>query len=136
MNGTGVTELRLVVTTDHYDEAVAFYRDALGLPEKASYEHAGGHLTLLDAGRATIEIVDPRYAAYIDEVEVGKRTAGHIRVAFHVADAGETTERLVEAGAQLLAAPARTPWGSLNSRLDAPGALQLTLFENSDEVDE
>jgi hypothetical protein len=27
-----------------------------------------------------------------------------------------------------VAEPTRTPWNSLNSRLEAPGALQLTLF--------
>ena len=29
----------------------------------------------------------------------------------------------------MIAEPTRTPWDSLNSRLDAPGGLQLTLFE-------
>ena len=33
------------------------------------------------------------------------------------------------AGAEVIAEPTRTPWDSLNSRLAAPGGLQLTLFE-------
>jgi lactoylglutathione lyase len=33
----------------------------------------------------------PTYAAYIDEVEVGQRVAGPIRVAFEVADAAVAT---------------------------------------------
>ena len=32
-------------------------------------------------------------------------------------------------GATLIAAPVETPWGSLNSRLEAPAGLQLTLFQ-------
>ena len=44
-------------------------------------------------------------------------------------DAAAATERLVTGGAELVAAPTRTPWNSLNARLDAPGGLQLTLFE-------
>jgi catechol 2,3-dioxygenase-like lactoylglutathione lyase family enzyme len=32
-----VSELRLVVTTEDYDAAVAFYRDTLGLSESAEY---------------------------------------------------------------------------------------------------
>jgi hypothetical protein len=36
---------------------------------------------------------------------------------------------LADAGATVLADPRRTPWGSLNARLDAPAGLQLTLFE-------
>lgn len=123
-----VLELRLVVTVDDYHEALAFYRDALGLTELETYEARGGHVAILDAGRATLEINDPPYAAYIDDVEVGHRAAGHIRVAFGVRDSEAATERLVAAGAQLIAAPTMTPWNSRNSRLDAPAGLQLTLF--------
>ncbi|MDT4922553.1 MAG: lactoylglutathione lyase [Pseudonocardiales bacterium] len=125
-----VTELRLVVTVDDYDEALAFYRDALGLQEQAAYDAPnGGRVTLLDAGRATIEIADAAQADYIDEVEVGRRVAGPVRVAFEVTDAGGMTRRLAAAGAGIIAEPTRTPWDSLNSRLTAPGGLQLTLFE-------
>jgi lactoylglutathione lyase len=127
-NGGEVSELRLVVTADDYDEALHFYRDVLGLPELESYTHDGGHVAILDAGKATLEINDPAYAEYIDEVEVGRRVAGHIRVAFGVRDSAATTESLVAAGATLVAEPSETPWRSLNSRLDGPAALQLTLF--------
>lgn len=123
-----VTELRLVVTTDDHEGALHFYRDALGLPELESYTHDGGHVTILDAGRATLEVNDPVYATYIDEVEVGRRVAGRIRVAFGVHDSGEVTDRLVGAGATLIASPTHTPWNSVNSRLEAPAGLQLTLF--------
>ncbi|MFC8359993.1 VOC family protein [Streptomyces griseorubiginosus] len=123
-----VRELRLVVTADDYDEALRFYRDVLGLPERAAFASDGGRVTILEAGRATLEITDPNHAAFIDEVEVGKRVAGHIRVAFEVDDSTATTARLAEAGAEVIAEPTRTPWNSLNSRLEAPGSLQLTLF--------
>jgi lactoylglutathione lyase len=125
-----VSELRLVVTVEDHDVALAFYRDALGLTVLESYAGAGGQVTILAAGRATLEINDPPYAAYIDDVEAGRRLAGHIRVAFGVQDCADATDRLVEHGATLLAAPTRTPWNSLNSRLDGPGDLQLTLFED------
>jgi hypothetical protein len=32
------------------------------------------------------------------------------------------------AGATVIAEPTRTPWASLNARLEAPADLQLTLF--------
>ena len=134
MDSEKVTELRLVVTTPDYAEALRFYCDVLGLKAKASYSAAGGHVTILEAGRATLEINDPAYAAYIDEVEVGRRVAGHMRVAFEVADTERVTAELVAAGASLLSKTVRTPWGSLNSRLESPGGLQLTLF--SGESDE
>jgi predicted enzyme related to lactoylglutathione lyase len=89
-------------------------------------------VTILDAGRATLELADPAHAAYVDEVEVGRRVAGHLRVAFEVGDTVAMTARLAEAGATVLAAPIRTPWGSLNARLEGPAGLQLTLFSEED----
>jgi lactoylglutathione lyase len=123
-----VSELRLVVTAADYDEALRFYRDVLGLREEAAFSSPGGRVTILEAGRATLELADPPHAAYIDEVEVGRRVAGHIRVAFKVEDSAAFTRTLAEAGATVIAEPTRTPWNSLNSRLEGPGDLQLTLF--------
>lgn len=128
--GGGVLEMRLVVTTAEYDASIAFYRDVLGMPELGVFGSPdGGRVTILDAGRATLEISDPMNASWIDEVEVGRRVAGHIRVAFGVDDARDATTRSVAAGAALIAAPVETPWGSRNARLDGPAGLQLTLFE-------
>ena len=124
-----VRELRLVVTAADYDEALTFYRDVLGLPEQAAFSSPGGRVTILEAGRATLEIADPPHAEHIDQVEVGERVAGHIRVAFQVDDVTVATGELVDGGATLIAEPTRTPWNSLNSRLEAPAGLQLTLFE-------
>lgn len=123
-----VRELRLVVTAEDYDEALRFYRDVLGLRERAAYSSPGGRVVILEAGRATLELTDPPHAAYIDEVEVGRRVAGHIRVAFEVGDSRATASGLTAAGATLIAEPRVTPWNSLNARLEAPAGLQLTLF--------
>jgi lactoylglutathione lyase len=124
-----VHQLRVVVTADDYDEALRFYRDVLGLPELGAFSGEHGHVTILGAGRATLELTDPAHAVYIDEVEVGRRVAGHIRIAFEIDNAEEATRRLAEAGATVIAEPTRTPWGSRNSRLEAPAGLQLTLFQ-------
>jgi lactoylglutathione lyase len=125
-----VRELRLVLTVDDWPTAVRFYRDVLGLAQVADFSSSDGQVVLLSAGRATLEVVDARQAEYIDRVEVGRRVAGQVRVAFEVADAVSTTDRLTTTGgAEVLAPPTRTPWDSLNARLEAPGGLQLTLFE-------
>lgn len=125
-----VRELRVVITVDGYEQALAFYRDELGLSEQAAYDAPnGGRVTLLDAGRATLELADSAQAEFIDEVEVGRRVAGAIRVAFEVTDAAGTTRRLAAAGATVVAEPAVTPWNSLNARLTAPDGTQLTLFQ-------
>ena len=127
-----VHQLRVVVTAPDYEEAIHFYRDVLGLPEEAAYSSPDGRVSILAAGRATLELTDPGHAAFIDEVEVGRRVAGHIRIAFEVDDSAAVTSRLEAAGATVIAAPVRTPWQSLNSRLEGPAGLQLTLF--SDEA--
>ena len=124
-----VRELRLVVTAEDYDEALRFYRDVLGLGVREAYNSPDGRVTILEAGRATLELADPNQAEFIDRVEVGRRVAGHIRVAFEVEDSEAMTRRLAEAGAEVIAEPTRTPWSSLNARLNAPAGLQLTLFQ-------
>ncbi|MEV0232861.1 VOC family protein [Nonomuraea sp. NPDC050786] len=132
-----VRQLRLVVEADDYEAAVAFYRDVLGLPEQAAFSGGdGARVVILDAGRATLEIANPAQKKMIDEVEVGRQVAPKIRVAFEVDDARGTTERLVSAGAAEVAPPTVTPWESLNSRLDAPAGLHITLFQELQTLEE
>ncbi len=130
-----VTQLRLVVETDDFEEAVAFYRDTLGLTEEFYVESEGSaRVMALQAGRATLEIVNPSQRRLIDQLEVGREVSRSIRVAFQVADATSATARLEAAGADLIAPPTETPWRSLNSRLEAPAGLQITLFEELEDI--
>lgn len=125
-----VLQMRLVVEAADYDEAVAFYRDVLGAPVELRVDGAEGEsVTILDVGRATLELSNPQQVAHIDAVEVGRRVAPRLRVAFEVADAAGVAADLVDAGAELIAPPTRTPWDSLNARLAAPAGLQITVFE-------
>jgi tRNA(Arg) A34 adenosine deaminase TadA/catechol 2,3-dioxygenase-like lactoylglutathione lyase family enzyme len=136
-----VSELRLAVTVDDFDGAIAFYRDVFGLPEIEGWATPQGRGAVLDAGRATLELIDSGQAELIDAVEVGRRVAGPIRVALEVADSTTMGERLTAAGAAHLGeGPVITPWRHRNVRLAAPGDLQLTLFtvlppEGSDPTD-
>lgn len=128
--GNPVRQLRLVVEAEDYDAAVTFYRDVLGLPEQAAFQGEGdARVVILDAGRATLELANPAQKRMIDDVEVGRQVAPRLRVAFEVADTAGTTTALVAAGAAEVAPPVRTPWRSLNSRLQAPADLQITLFQ-------
>ena len=125
-----VRQLRVVVAAEDFEAALAFYRDALGLPELAAFEGDGdARVAILDAGRATLELANPAQVAMIDSVEVGRAVSPHIRIAFEVTDVDNTTRRLAAAGAQVIATPTRTPWRSLNARLAGPAGVQLTLFE-------
>jgi catechol 2,3-dioxygenase-like lactoylglutathione lyase family enzyme len=125
-----VIQMRLVVEAVDFEAALHFYRDVLGLPQQAAFEGAGdARVVILDAGRATLELANPAQKALIDQVEVGHPVSPHLRVAFEVTDAEGVTRALVDAGAGLIASPVETPWRSLNSRLDGPAGLQLTIFE-------
>lgn len=125
-----VKQLRLVVEAVDFDGAVAFYRDALGLEEEFFVESEGGaRVMALQAGRATLEIINPAQTRLIDRLEVGADVSGPIRVAFEVTDAEHATNHLASSGAEVIAAPTETPWRSLNSRLEAPAGIQITLFE-------
>jgi catechol 2,3-dioxygenase-like lactoylglutathione lyase family enzyme len=127
-----VLQMRLVVEAEDYDAAVAFYRDALGLDEEAAFEGEGdARVMILDAGRATLELINPAQKRMIDDVEVGRPVAPKFRLAFEVTDAAGTTETLTAAGATLIAEPTETPWRSLNARLEAPN-LQITVFQELD----
>ena len=125
---SGVTELRIALTVENFDEAVAFYRDALGLEQLADWSGDNGRVILLGGGRATLELFDARQAAYVDGIEAGRRVSGTVRLALEVADSDEASAHAVTAGAKRVADPVDTPWGDRNARIEAPDGMQLTLF--------
>ncbi len=125
-----VRQLRLVVTVESFDAALAFYRDVLGLSQEAAFQGEGdARVAILDAGRATLELANPAQVAMIDAAEADGRPSTRLRVASEVDDSAAVTDELVAAGAVLVAEPRETPWGSLNSRIHAPAGLEVTLFQ-------
>jgi len=131
---SGVRQLRVVATAPDFDEALAFYRDVVGMPQAEAYEAEGGaRVAILDAGRATLELANPAQVAFIDRVETdGDAPSDEIRVALEVEDTTAVAERLAAGGARVEAWPRETPWRSLNARLRGPAGLQLTLFQELD----
>jgi len=125
---TEVTELRVTLTVDDFDQALAFYREALGLEQLADWSTDQGRVVVLDAGKATLELFDQAQAAAVDAIEAGRRVSGRVRLAFQVADSAGTARELVAAGAEAVAPPVTTPWGDRNARVRAPDGMQLTLF--------
>jgi methylmalonyl-CoA/ethylmalonyl-CoA epimerase len=123
-----VTELRVALTVDDFDEALDFYRDALGLEQLADWSTDDGRVVLLEAGRATLELFDQAQATFVDEIEAGRRVSGKVRLALEVPDSEEKAQRLVAAGGDEVAPPVTTPWGDRNARVQAPDGMQLTLF--------
>lgn len=132
-----VKQLRVVVEAEDYDEAVRFYRDVLGMDEIAAFSEGGeDRVAILEAGRATFEIASPAHRVAIDRLEADGRPSPRIRLAFEVDDSHASTREAEAAGATVVAEPVLTPWRSLNSRLEAPAGLTVTLFEETEESHE
>jgi len=90
--------------------------------------HSGtGRVVLLNAGRATLELVDDAQAKAADAIEA-RRVPRTVRLAAKVADSKDMARRLVAADAAQAAPPILTPWDDRNARVQAPDGMQLTLF--------
>jgi lactoylglutathione lyase len=123
-----VRELRVALTVDDYQEALRFYRDALGLPVLEEWDEPAGSGAVLGAGRATLEVLSTPQSELVDRIEVGERVAGPVRLALEVGDSEATGDALSAAGAERIGGPVVTPWSHRNVRVRAPDGMQLTLF--------
>ena len=124
-------ELRIILTVDNLDEMIRFYKDAFGFETSKEWHEPTGNGVILDAGRASLELIDSNHAANIDEIEVGRRVAGPVRLAFNVGNVIETAcEKLQKAGATKIAEVKQAPWSRVQ-RMEDPSGMQLTLFETS-----
>jgi methylmalonyl-CoA/ethylmalonyl-CoA epimerase len=123
-----VKELRIALTVENYAEALAFYRDAVGMKLLEEWNGDGANGALLDAGRATLEIFDEGQAAMVDDIEAGRRVSGTVRFAVEVEDSSAVADELIRAGAQHVGDPVEPPWGGVNVRVQTPDGMQLTLF--------
>ena len=130
MGGEGsVRELRVALTAEDFEGAVALYGEALGLRMVKEWDEPHGRGANFAAGPTTIEVIDSPQAEYIDEVEVGERVSGPVRLALGVADVEGAACSLMDRGAAAMGEAVKTPWGDFNRRLRVPDGMQLTLFE-------
>ena len=126
-----VKELRIILTVDNLEEIIKFYRESAGLQTSKEWHEATGNGIILEAGRASLELIDKNHAARIDDIEVGRRVAGPVRLALNIGhNIEEASEILISAGAAKLADIRQAPWSKV-MRLEDPSGMQLTLFETS-----
>jgi catechol 2,3-dioxygenase-like lactoylglutathione lyase family enzyme len=129
----GVLELRVALTAAEHKTLVEFYRAGLGLEPAAEWtSEDGGQGLMFEMGRASLEVFDERYAAGVDQVEVGRRVSGAVRLALRVPDLDAALARLATIGATVVHGPVVTPWGDRNARVQSPDGMQITLYQAAD----
>jgi catechol 2,3-dioxygenase-like lactoylglutathione lyase family enzyme len=107
-----------------------FYTDGLGLEPAQLWTSQNGQAVILDMGRGTLELFDPRHADHIDQIETGQPgLSGRLRFALRVPDLQAALDRLLARGVRLVHPPVVTPWGHHNARVEDPDGLQVTLFQ-------
>lgn len=131
-----VRKVRIALTAEAFDEAVQFYRDRLGLAVIEQWQRAEGRGVILALGpQMTLELFDSAQAAFVDEVEVGRRVSGPVRLALEVEDVGAAAAFWEASGAKVLSHPKQMPWGDRNARLETPDGMQVTLYETAAQAD-
>jgi methylmalonyl-CoA/ethylmalonyl-CoA epimerase len=111
---------------------IKYYTETVGLNISKEWHEASGNGVILEAGKASLELIDKSHAARIDEIEVGKRVAGPVRLAFNIGahNIEKASEKWISGGATKLADIKQAPWSKV-IRLEDPSGMQLTLFETS-----
>jgi catechol 2,3-dioxygenase-like lactoylglutathione lyase family enzyme len=127
---THISEMRLIIECADWDQAIAFYRDALGLRQIQGYQGDTEAQMILDVGRATIELVHPE----LPKIDSGKSAelsappVPKVRLAFRTSRAQAVIERLEEVGAERVEGPKLNSSETLNVRLTAPDHMPITVF--------
>jgi catechol 2,3-dioxygenase-like lactoylglutathione lyase family enzyme len=125
-----IREVRIALTVESFEEAVQFYRDGLGLDEIEQWQTADGRGVILALGpHTTLELFDAAQAAFVDQLEVGRRVSGTVRLAFEVQDVEAEASTWQQAGAKALSYPTLMPWGDRNARVETPDGMQVTLYQ-------
>ena len=132
-----VREVRIALTVEDFGRAVQFYRDRLGLAVVEEWQRPEGRGLILSlAPQTTLELFDSPQADFVDQVEVGRRVSGPVRLALAVPDADAAAALFEQAGAQLLSPARPMPWGDYNARVQTPDGMQVTLYQAASAGDD
>lgn len=121
----------VAIAVENLDDAVAQYRDLLGLAVESTEEvpEQGVRVAKLRAGAVTIELLEP----LTPETPVGRflasRGPGLHHLAYHCDDLDADLERLRQAGARLIDAEPRIGAGGLRIAFVHPAATGGVLTE-------
>lgn len=125
-------ELRLILTVDNLDEVIDFYKNKVGLKESISWDEKTGKGIILEAGIASLELIDRNHKNFIDEMEVGKHgVADDVRIALNFGSSLQDTSKfLLQNGAVKIGELTKAPWSNV-MRVKDPSGMQITLFDTS-----
>ena len=131
-------QLRLIIETDDFDEAVRFYRDVLGMSEQPAFATDGDdRVSILHAGIATIELATPTHVRTIDALENAPTTEGPtLRIALEVDDTRHAVAVTHESGVGILVPPTETPFRTINARVQGPAGWQVTFFQELETLEQ
>lgn len=131
-------QLRLIIETDDFDEALRFYRDILGMPEQPAFATTGDdRVSILHAGIATIELATRTHVRNIDTIEHAPLSGGPtLRIALEVDDTQRVVATAQENGVEVLAPPTRTPFQTISARVQGPAEWQVTFFQELETLDQ
>lgn len=128
----------MIIETDDFDRAVRFYRDVLGMAEQPAFATKGDdRVSILHAGVATIELATATHVRNIDAIEQAPSTERPtLRIALEVDDTERAVSSAVDYGAELLAPPTRTPFQTINARVQGPAGWQVTFFQELESLED
>jgi catechol 2,3-dioxygenase-like lactoylglutathione lyase family enzyme len=86
---TRARELRFAFVFDDHEAALHLFRDVLGLEMLEEFHNQGGRGVILRVPSATLEVFNPEYGQYVDEIEVGRPVDSLVRIAVNVDDLAE-----------------------------------------------
>lgn len=128
-------QLRLILETEDFAQALRFYRDVLGMPERLAFGGEGeDRVAILEAGTATLELATPQHGRMVDRVEGAPDAGPVLRLALEVEDTPAAHAAATAAGAAEIAPPVRTPFRSVNSRVQGPAGWQVTFFQELEDI--
>ncbi len=105
----------LGIAVKSLDQALAFYRDQLGLAVsmRETVEHERVNVAMLPLGEPRIELLEPTQADSVIGKFLEKRGEGLHHIAVKVPDLNASVEKLKESGARLLNEPRQGAGGHL-----------------------
>ena len=127
-----VKELRIILTVDNLNEMIKYYTETVGLNISKEWHEDSGNGIILEAGCASLELIDKSHASRIDQLEVGKRVAGPVRLALNIGENNieEASSKFITGGAGKIAEIKQAPWSKV-MRIEDPSGMQISLFETS-----